>query len=179
MSRTARSTRRFLATLAGLALAVTVPATGAAAQPDVLEATCTGTQEIGYSPGLVLLEERTTTVSATSSYDCLSAVVDSGTSGFTTTDDRSCLSVTPAAGREIILWDDGSRSVLTVSATVVNAGGTTVVTKTGAVTDGRFDGAMVVATATGPTISGLLACLTPAGVTHTTQTLVLEITSTP
>lgn len=179
MSARARTLRRALAGAAGAILALAAPAAGAAAQPNVLEATCVGTQEISYSPGIVLLTERETTVTGTTTYDCLSADVDSATSGFTTTGARSCSGLAPSAGRETLTWDDGTESVLTTSATVVSAGGTTVVTKNGAVTDGRFEGALVVATITGPTLSGLLDCLTPAGLTHTSETVVLEITSIP
>ncbi|MFI2104583.1 hypothetical protein ACH436_14905 [Isoptericola sp. NPDC019693] len=171
--------RRTLAAAAGALLALAAPAAGASAQPQVLEATCVGTQEVGYSPGIVLLTERQTTVTGSTTYDCLSADVESGTSGFSVSDSRSCTSVTPSGAAETIRWDDGSESVLTMSSAVVSVGGTTVVTKNGTVTDGRFEGALALATITGPTVSGLLDCLTPGGMTHTSEAVVLEITSIP
>jgi hypothetical protein len=79
--------------------------------------------------------------------------------------------------QETITWDDGSTSVMALSSTVVSAGGTTVLTKNGTVVSGRFAGDLVVMVLTGPTVSGLLACLTPEGLTQKSETVVLEITT--
>ncbi|MFI2104587.1 hypothetical protein ACH436_14925 [Isoptericola sp. NPDC019693] len=169
---------RLARTLAG-ALLATVLATsgGATAHAEVLEATCTGTSTVHYTPGL-RLAPRTVDVDGGRQYDCLSATVSSGVSSFALDDvERGCLSAAPSAHVETITWDDGSSSVLSGTVTVVNAAGTTVVTKTGTVTAGRFLGAAVLQVNTGPTISGLLDCLTTTGLTTITETTVLEITS--
>jgi hypothetical protein len=175
---TARAVRRLAAAAAASVALIlgSVPA-GAAAQPEVLEATCVGSQVINYSPGLVLLAERTVQINGATSLDCVSTHVTGGTAGFSTTGSRSCTSATPSSGQEVITWNDGSTSVMTLSATVVSAGGTTVVTKNGTVVSGRFAGDLVVMVLTGPTVSGLLACLTPQGLTQTSETVVLEITT--
>ena len=51
-----------------------------------------------------------------------------------------------------------------------------MVTRTGTVISGRFLGATVVEIVTGPTLSGLLDCLTTTGLTRSQETMVLTIT---
>jgi hypothetical protein len=176
MNRTV-ARRRILSLVATLALAMTgIALVAAPAAADTLDATCTGAQQITYSPGLQLIPRTVTTTGATS-YSCQLSVVSSGSSGFSITDSRGCLSAVPAAAVETVTWNTGQQSTLTMTATVVTAGGITTVTKVGTVTSGLFAGDSVVVVVVGPALSGLLDCLTSQGLTQTTEQVTMEITS--
>lgn len=173
--------RKSMAALFSAFVVIALALSGAApASAQALEVTCTGSQTVTYSPGLVLFEDRDVQVDGSTSYDCISSSVTSGTSGFSVFgQDRNCVNVAPQSTTEVITWNDSTQSVLTLSVTIATVGGTTVVTKNGTVTSGRFAGDLAVVVVTGPAISGLLDCLTPQGLTVENDTVVLEITSGP
>ncbi|MFI2104586.1 hypothetical protein ACH436_14920 [Isoptericola sp. NPDC019693] len=184
-----RRTRTALAALAGLAAAGALALVGAApAQADVLDATCTGSVEHEYIPGLKLvaapvdLDERV-------EYSCLGLSEPAvgtfqGGGGYYLQDvTYGCLSVGLAQHNETIAWTGFTgtnvNSVLSGTAVTTNVAGSTVVTVTGTVTSGMFAGDAFVRTTTTPNITGALACLSSTGLTESSGTTVLEITSVP
>ncbi|MFD9823564.1 hypothetical protein [Streptomyces violascens] len=159
--------------MAVLTVTVTVPLTSTVHAAGV-DAQCTGTQHITYSPGLRLLNQTVTTTGSTT-YNCTGQVT-SGHTSFTATDSRSCLSAVGGDFTTTITWNDESTSTITGTATVATVAGNTVVTRTGTVTAGRFQGAQVLEVATGPTIASLTACIMAPGLTSTNEYLTLTIT---
>jgi hypothetical protein len=174
--------RHIIGGLSALSLVFTTlvaGATTASADADVLDVTCTGSQHVTYSPGIVLSPERDVTTTVEGSYSCLSSQVSGATTYATFTGPESCLAVAEIETlTSSFTWNDGSTSTATYSTTVTYGVGTTVLTKTGTVTSGRFAGAAFLQVITGPNLGGLLACITETGLTENTETAVLEITST-
>lgn len=161
--------------VAVLALASTAPFSTTANATE-LEAQCTGTQHLTYSPGL-RLSNQTVTTTGNTAYTCTGGQVTSGSNSFTATGSRSCLSAVAPAFTTTTTWNDKSTSTITGTAAVATVGGNTVVTRTGTVTAGRFQGAQVIDVATGPTLAGLTDCLTAPGLASTTEYLTRTITT--
>lgn len=166
--------RRIMATLMGLGVTVLTVVAPTAAQADPVSLTCTATQQITYSPGMHLYTQ-TITTSGSLTYACVGDV-QSGTTGFTLTEDRNCLTLSAPDLDYLVTWNDNTTSQIHVHATVVIADGQTVVTKTGTVTSGRFAGATTTEVLTGP-VADVLACLSPSGLTSDTEYGTLEIIS--
>lgn len=173
--------RHIIGGLSALSLVVTAlvaGTTGAPADADVLDVTCTGSQHITYSPGIVLSPERDVTTTVEGTYSCVSSDVTGATTYATFTGPESCLAVAEIESlSSTFTWNDGSTSTATYTTTVTYGVGTTVLTKTGTVTSGRFAGDTFLQVITGPNLGGLLACLTSTGLTENTETALLEITS--
>jgi hypothetical protein len=77
----------------------------------------------------------------------------------------------------VISWDNGQRSTYTNSSTLTQANGQTIVTSTGRITAGLYNGHAVVATITYFNLSAgeLAACATPTGLTMTNSLIVFTI----
>lgn len=176
MTRRSR-THQGLAFAAALTLvtALCAATTESAQADDPLDATCTGTRTVTYTPGIVLLETREVDVAVSATYTCLSTAVSSASSSFTVHGPRSCVAAEGDSVAVTLTWNDGSTSTATYQQTAAYVGGTTVLTKTGSVQSGRFAGDSYLEVVTGPTVSGLLDCLTTEGLTERQATAVLEI----
>ncbi|MFI2104588.1 hypothetical protein ACH436_14930 [Isoptericola sp. NPDC019693] len=174
-----RRRRGVLAAVAGAALALAAGLGGAVpAQADVLDATCTGTTNIAYSPGIKLVAA-TVDVTDTTSFSCTTskASINRGhLSNSSTGVERGCLSVGATSFNRTVYWSDYSTSDLTGTSTTANIAGNTVETITGTVSGGRFEDDTFVLVRTLPNIAGLLDCLTTTGLTQVSGTSVLTIT---
>ncbi|MGC5165240.1 hypothetical protein [Luteimicrobium sp. DT211] len=165
-----------VATALGL-LTAGVAGTAPAASANPLDATCTGSVAVDYTPGLTLTPQ-TVTATATSSYTaCLTgqAGITSATASGSVIDTLDCNSLlTTTTGVKVYHWNDGTTSRFEYTRTGARVLSQTVLTFTGAITAGKFAGDSALETNVGVSI-GLLDCLTPGGVTHVAYTTVLEI----
>ncbi|MFD5447863.1 hypothetical protein [Streptomyces sp. NPDC127100] len=129
--------------------------------------TCTGTQNISYSPGLTLAP-RTVTITGTNNLGpCVApnTSITSGTIEFSATASSSCLDLLDSGSAvNVVKWSDGSTSTLQVTRTVSQVAGQQVDAFTGSVASGTFQGATVTWTITNVSLD-LLDCATPAGLT--------------
>jgi hypothetical protein len=159
-----------------MALAV-VQVPGAGAQ-DLLA--CTGRSVTRFSPGLLLMPQRVT-ISYVETLDPCgldtgSPAVTSGRASETVSDIRnSCLNVTLGPGSKTFTWSTGERSRFEFTIGSVDAGGQVIVTDTGTITDGKFQGARAVELITIQTLSSL-RCFEPPGIEDVTGEIVLTIT---
>ncbi|MBB5866739.1 hypothetical protein F4553_000118 [Allocatelliglobosispora scoriae] len=170
---------RWSAALILVALAVPLAAAPAHAAP--LDLTCAvGTETESYSPGLRLFPQ-TVAVTVNRIYTgCVSASNPAVTGAVITGNAvamKSCLDPIPAAsnGSFTIPWNTGQSSVFTFNRTVVIVGGATVITRTGTISSGLFQGATAINTTTLPLINPT-ACLFAPGVSSCggTATLILS-----
>jgi hypothetical protein len=178
---TSRWARRWA--LAGLvAIGLAMAAGGGSASAASL-VTCTGTEQITFTPGL---KNTKGTVSnqiedrfGSSLVPCVSSdpSLHRGTSSFTFLGEGSCLE--PAFVADVsqdILWDNGQTSTFafTTRNTIVN--GITASLNTGTITAGEFAGASAtLIIAETPTLAELLACASPAGLSSFSGPLTFAI----
>lgn len=153
-----------------LALALAVSGVLLAVRPAhaaSLDVTCTGTETVTYSPGLLLAEQTVHTTVNGILAPCTSSDpgITAGTylEDFSTT--LSCTTVlAPRAGTRVFRWSDGSSSTFSFNRALNDVGGQTTVTFTGAITGGRFAGDTAVEQVVFVSLS-TLQCLAPPGVT--------------
>ncbi|MFC8732876.1 hypothetical protein ACFT5B_10490 [Luteimicrobium sp. NPDC057192] len=171
--------RHLTAGLAAVCLAVGAAfAIAPTASAGPLDATCTGTVAVDYSPGLTLTAQ-TVTASATSTYpSCLTSQtgVTSASASGSVTDTLDCNSLlTTTTGVKTYHWNDGTTSRFEYTRTGTRVLSQTVVTFTGTITSGKFSGDTAVETNIAANL-GLLDCLAPGGVTHVDFTALVELT---
>lgn len=165
----------FAATMLG---AVALPSSPPAARADVLPTTCVGTLENTYKPGLTLTPQTHTVTNHTNYSECLSLShpqITSATSHVTVEAVTSCLIVLqPGSGSKTIKWNTGQHSVFEWNRTVTSAGAVTIVTLTGHITSGPFQGHAAVEVETFPVID-FADCLAPGGLKSRSALVALEI----
>lgn len=168
---------RFIRALAAvtLALAAGIPL-GGTATAGTVDALCTGTQDVTYSPGLTLAPTTQDATAHNIYIACVSSRVHSGERIGTNHQVLSCLDLAESSsGSTTITWNTGDTSLFTFNRTVTHAGGNTIVTFTGIIAAGLFAGDGALEVVTGPDLN-LLDCLTPPGVTHRAGVTELTIT---
>jgi hypothetical protein len=170
--------QRLLATMGGLALTAGILAgVTPVAQAALVDVTCAGTDQITYSPGL-LLQAQTVHFSETDLYGlCTSSdpAITSGTGVISDDLPASCLTpLLTGTFSYTLTWNTGQTSqfLLTVANTV--AGGVTTSVASGNVTAGEFQGDTVKAVLTYAQLN-LLQCLSPPGITNQAGALTLVI----
>ncbi|MGW4806892.1 hypothetical protein [Kitasatospora sp. NPDC004272] len=169
MHRTAPR-RRAAAALGTAALACALLTGPAHAAP--LDATCTGTDTTTYTPGLTNTPQ-SVTVSGTIHLTCLSLshpAITAGTiSGGGTAPNLTCAVLEqPSSGSSTVAWNDGTHSAYTYSTALgPGAAGTQLLTLTGTVTSGTFNGDSLVITVVFAN-ADLTACDSPGGLTSRT-----------
>jgi len=161
---------------------VAAPAHGAPS--GLLDVTCTvpSSEATTYSPPLSLTPQ-TVAFSSTVQYGpCVSLSHPDVTSGSRSLQanvpNRTCLALLETApSNYTITWNTGQTSTITGNRTATVVGATLVVTVTGNVTSGLFNGDTVVQTSIGPA-TDILACTLGLGtVASVYSTVTLEITS--
>jgi len=161
------------------AVATAVSAPIGTAQADPLDMQCGGTLTVTWSPGLTLTPADQTVTTNEIDAPCVSASVPEITAGFTGVTihaTQSCLTtLEPGSGAKTFTWNTGQTSVFSFNRTVTIVGGNTVVTLTGAISQGLFAGDSAVEVLTGPALN-TLQCLTPPGITSHTDVVALTIT---
>ncbi|MER5629127.1 hypothetical protein [Streptomyces nitrosporeus] len=178
--------RRLLALLAGVLLFF-LAAAPVSASAGVLDATCTGSNTTTYQPGLTNTPA-VVTVQGTITMDCVSTDLNTSlllrgtiTGGGTGT--LSCaLLQSPTSGSSTINWATVSGSPYATSSyiytTALSPGtsGTTVLTLTGDITSGLYDGdGILIVTVFANADLG--ACSSPTGLTSRSGVVATEITS--
>jgi hypothetical protein len=148
------------------------------AQAGELPTTCAGTLTNTYEPGLTLMPQNHEVTNVTSYSGCLSLshpAVTSGTSQVTVHAVTSCLIVLqPGSGSKTIEWNTGQHSVFDWNRTVTSVGAVTIVTLTGHITSGLFQGADAVEVETFPVIN-FADCLATGGLKSRSAVVALEI----
>ena len=159
-----------------LCAAAILPAKASAA--GLLDLTCTGTQTVTFSPGLLLTPQKTEIQANTSLEACLSAsdgTVASGTSTSSRSSDISCVTLDEAtSSTRTFRWSNGNTSTFAFNQTVTRATGVTVVTQTGTIVAGEFAGDAAVLTVTEAQLN-VTQCLAPPGITGESGAVVLQI----
>jgi hypothetical protein len=174
---------RLIRTLAAviLGVAVGIPLGAGSATADPLDLECTGTMSVTFTPGLTLTPTEQTVTTNEIYAPCTSAsnpAVTSGQSGVTRHIVMGCLDLAqPGSGAETFTWNTGQTSEFNYNRTISRIGGNTVVTLTGAITQGLFAGDAAVSVIVGPTVD-TLKCLIPPGITSLFAVITLTITST-
>lgn len=162
-------------TLAGASGLIASPA-----DASVLDVTCVGQESRTYSPGLLLTDQSIDVDLDAVMSPCVStdSGITAGTYTASYTQSLSCLDLDANANNQtrVFNWNDSSSSTMTANRTVQRLTLTTVVTFTGTISSGKFAGdtAVLVVTVLNPSV---LNCLSSPGVTSTTGTVTLEITS--
>jgi hypothetical protein len=143
-----------------------------------LEATCQGTVNSTFSPGLRLTNQ-SINGSDSSAFSCTSATDPTVTGGSTAQSyaaTQSCLN--PAASYPFsatIHWNNGATSTVSGISVLTALAGQSVYTVTGTVTAGQFNGDSVVYVTIEPALN-LLECAFAPGVTSRSGTATLEVT---
>jgi hypothetical protein len=164
-----------LAGLLALAFGGVAAGSAPAHAVDLTSMSCSGWTYTTYSPGLTNTVQTTTVVdegyydviTANSPTGACPAVGSGATSGrrdVTATLSLSCNALLTETGVETIDWNDGRSTSFPFTAVAAHIGSNTVLTETGTVDQGEFDGDSVVETFTAPNLD-FAACDTPAGVT--------------
>jgi len=145
-----------------------------------VNATCLGTQHVNHSPGLLLLTPRVTTLTVDEIFaPCISPTHP----GITAQSHRSfqtrpitCLELlSPNSFSKVLTWSTGDTSTFNFNQVATTAGGNTIVTLTGVITDGLFAGSTAVETITGP--ANTLQCLFEPGLRDRFNVVTLLIAS--
>jgi hypothetical protein len=166
-SRTAGRSAALVGGLAALVLAF--GATWSPSAHALALTSCTGTENVTFNPGELLLTSRSINVSYLNNYSCNSTdpTITAATQSATYTSTLSC--VTPATlttgDTEHIHWNTGETStatVITLSNSVI--AGQAVDTITSTITSGKFSGQLMVETITN-IAPNLLDCLSEPGLT--------------
>lgn len=152
----------------GLALGVcALMASGSSAEASSgngIPPSCSGTEHITYNPGLRLFSQDIH-YSGIDSYTC-----DNGLTLTLNFDGAAALScanpLSAVSGTAPMQWGDGETSTWEWSTTVTNSAGVQIITTTGTIIAGKFQGreAIQVISET-PPLSNLLSCLNSPGVT--------------
>ena len=152
---------------------------GAASAADVVQ--CLGTKTVGYSPGLTLTP-RATLVTVTNDFTtCTGASDPAVASAFgehSNMDTANCTDVlggAPGIQHSVLLWNTGDTSTFSYTVSAQRIGAVVVVTQTGEITAGLFEGATAVAVGS-LVSSNVLGCLAPGGVTEYSGPALLTIT---
>ncbi len=141
-----------LHSLLKLALSLCIAIAGATAISAQAQVTCYGTETANFDPPLSNTAQPTTvTISQTLSNCLLSPLT--ATNNYQLTRDFSCTTFTGGPGASTFTWSDGEQSTFTFNAVVVITNGTFIITQTGTITSGRYNGQSVIAAVT----------LTPSG----------------
>jgi hypothetical protein len=160
--------RRAAAAVAALALALSALVTvGTAAGATVIDLQCTGSQTLGYSPGLTLTPQGVS-VAGSGSFSCpVSTDPAISTGSFTVGPVTATLgcALTGGSGTFAYTWNTGQVSTVSATSVVTANLGVVAVTSTGTVVSGPFAGDTAVFTWTG-TSPGVLDCLSATGVTQ-------------
>lgn len=171
--------------LMALTLGTGVAASAPARALTLATISCTGWTYTTYSPGLTNTVRPTTVVdqgrlnvigphSPTGSCLAVGSGATSGTRDVTALLDLSCNAILTETGVETIEWNDGQATSFSFTATAAHVGSNTVLTETGQVESGEFDGDHVVETFTAPNAS-FTDCATATGVTSLDYATVLTI----
>lgn len=163
--------------------AVVVPFAAPAASAGTALVTCTGQETVSYSPALTNTP-RDTTVTIDGNLGALAdpgSCVSVGTrvssvsyhEVFTFPNDSCTTGGINLPGSRVFKWDDGESSTFTFSASIVNGVGTEIVTLTGTITAGRFDGSPAVETIQVPQLDPALCA--GSGITSNSAQAELEI----
>jgi hypothetical protein len=175
-----RFARRRTPRVLGIALAATLAcvAFGAGSAQALTSVACTGSEGASFSPGLTNTPTSTLTTFA-AGYDCVSLTHPSITSGAISTSATltlSCAALTSGATRtRTIRWNTGETSEYTFTSTIdVQLGNHLLVTRTGSITAGKFNGATTAEEV--DVVAYRDNCVTTTGVLSYTGTNVLTIT---
>lgn len=166
--RPERRRRRLLSAITALGMLIsTLFLAPAAHATDAAPAlvTCLGQATQNYSPGLTLTP-RLTTISSSASLDCLGSPDAVSTSFGPVSTQASCLLGDLGGPTTVVYrWSDGSTSTIDLSFVVTRPLGQTILTGTGTVTVGLYQGSLVqvVYAYISPSIA---ACLSPSGVSQ-------------
>lgn len=171
--------------LAAMALGAGVAASAPAHALSLAAITCTGWTYTTYSPGLTNTVRPTTVVdqgrlnvvgphSPTGSCLAVGSGASSGTRDVTALLNLSCNAILTESGVETIKWNDGQSTSFSFTATAAHVGSNTVLTETGDVDSGEFNGDHAVETFTAPNLA-FTDCSTPTGVTSLDYATVLTI----
>jgi hypothetical protein len=154
---------------------------GSPAHAAPLDVTCTGTQHVKISPGL-LLAPRDVTLTVNAIY---APCTSTGVSGLMSATNKasfpipgaSCLNpFDPGSGTKVLTWNTGQTSVFSFNRIGSNVGGSNIISSTGAITSGLFAGATATEVVVGPSLN-TLNCLAEPGITDRYTTILLHITS--
>ncbi|MFF5900134.1 hypothetical protein ACFY8O_29980 [Streptomyces argenteolus] len=149
-------------------LTLLIPASPA--QAKVALVTCGGSQTTTYNPGLTNTAQTVQRAGQNIHTPCVSTAPPftfSGSTSFTSTSALSCLSLTAAnTGTDLITWSTGRTSTFSYNRTVTVVQGQTIVTLTGSITAGDFQGATAEETITSVSLD-LAACSSTQGITST------------
>jgi len=175
-----RSRTALASLLTAAAIVFSVVATATPATASALDVTCVGSQTTSYNPALTQTPQSVTVSTSTQYGPCTSTTVPELTSGSRSANfpypNLSCLNFLDSASvTYTITWNTGQQSTISGNTTVTTAG-TTVVTVTGNVTAGLFQGKSVVQilTAAAPNIIPCTLGLTSLSSTY--SVVALEIT---
>ncbi|MBZ4015636.1 hypothetical protein [Streptomyces purpurogeneiscleroticus] len=165
--------------VAALLAASCVPLTAAPAHAVGTDAVCTGTQNITYTPGLTLVPTPTA-VSVTTAYANCGLLSEpgltSGSSSSTAEQTLSCLRpLTPGSGSLTIKWNTGETSTFSYTRTIARVAGQIVVTRTGKIDSGKFEGRSAKEVIAGPTLDAHKCA--GKGITERLGAVTLTITS--
>lgn len=175
-------------TVAALAALLAATASAAIIAPSAASAgtalvTCTGQETVSWSPPLTNAPQDTTvTIDG-----ALGALADPGTcvsvgtsvssvsyqEVFAFPSDSCTTAGINLPGSRVFTWDNGQTSTFTFSASIVNGVGTEIVTLTGSITAGRFNGYTAVETIQVPQLDPALCA--GSGITSNTAQAELEI----
>lgn len=168
---------RILAVLGGVALITGIAGVTPAAHAAPVDVACTGTDQITYSPGL-LLQSQTVHFDEADLYGpCTSSdpAITSGTGAISADLPASCLTPLLAGTFTYTLtWNTGATSQFLLTTVNTVAGGVTTSVASGNVTAGEFQGDTVKAVLTYAQLN-LLQCLSPPGITNQAGVLTLVI----
>jgi hypothetical protein len=162
--------KRPFAFVAGLALAASlllgIP--GSPAGAAVGDLTCTTEQRTTYSPGVTLFPAMQKITLDTLVAPCVSLSnpnITSGAATFTVQGIRSCLTLDQSSsGTSGIKWNTGQTSTYTYTSSSKTVLGQIVVTITGTVTAGVFQGTPISLALVSPVVN-VTKCLIPPGIT--------------
>jgi hypothetical protein len=169
------------ALLAAIASAAVIAPSDASAGTDLV--TCTGQETVSWSPPLTNTPQDTT-VTIEGMLGALGnpgSCVSVGTSVssvsyrevFSFPNDSCTTAGINLPGSRVFTWDNGQSSTFTFTASIVNGVGTEIVTLTGTITAGRFDGDPAVETIEVPQLDPALCA--GSGITSNSAQAELEI----
>ncbi|RZU49458.1 hypothetical protein EV385_1208 [Krasilnikovia cinnamomea] len=165
-----------VALVSWIAITMVTASPASAVQQDV---TCVGTATETFTPGLTYTPQTITYTTNLIYSPCTSsdATLTSAVSGSTSTVPNSSCNMLPFAGSGsfVLTWNNGNTSTFTFNAVSTIVAGQVVLTRTGTITAGQFQGDTAIRVVTYPTVNPL-DCLT-TGVTSQFGAVTLSITA--
>lgn len=181
--RPRRATGVLLSLLALLAVAATPAAHAAStasasasqARASLIDATCTGSENVSFSPGITN-SPRDVTISESLSMSCVlplfAGVSSSRTSAVPAVTCSNLLQ--PSTTSSTLTWNNGTTSTFSYTTQIVSESGQSVLLRIGTITAGRFVGDMAIMQSTGIDLD-VLACESDQGNTQTSYQTILTV----